>query len=166
MNAGEHRRETASVSRPDALVGVATAGGRCSRDQRRCRRLSRQAVSSRSIARPRPSSDPPRQWSCVGRVGLRRRCSRYAKQQRHGERKTDRSDRLRVPGTRLPDAQDGPGSFTYGTREHVYAQDLDRDSNTIGVFVGRLRRGPMMVCSWISPSPGWSAGTARLMIPQ
>ena len=24
--------------------------------------------------------------------------------------------------------------------EHVYAQDLERDSNTIEVFVGRLRR--------------------------
>ena len=24
--------------------------------------------------------------------------------------------------------------------EHVYAQDLDRDSNTIEVFIGRLRR--------------------------
>jgi two-component system OmpR family response regulator len=24
--------------------------------------------------------------------------------------------------------------------EHVYAQDLDRDSNTIDVFIGRLRK--------------------------
>jgi two-component system OmpR family response regulator len=31
--------------------------------------------------------------------------------------------------------------------EHVYAQDFDRDSNTIEVFIGRLRRklGPDLI---------------------
>ena len=51
------------------------------------------------------------------------------------------ADEPRVPRAVLPDAPSRIAWCRSGElAEHIYAQDADRDSNTVEVFIARLRR--------------------------
>ena len=50
--------------------------------------------------------------------------------------------RPRVPGAGLPDAAQGQGGVPQRADRPIYAQDFDRDSNTVEVFIGGSARRP------------------------
>ena len=55
-------------------------------------------------------------------------------------RPADQAHLARVPAARLPDAPQRRVVSRTELVEHLYEQDFDRDSNTIEVFIGRLRK--------------------------
>jgi two-component system OmpR family response regulator len=50
------------------------------------------------------------------------------------------ADQPRIPRARLPDAPPRRSVSRSDLVEHIYAQDFDRDSNTVEVFIARLRK--------------------------
>ena len=85
-----------------------------------------------------------------GRAGaaLRRRRARPAHRRGDARRRAGQADEPRVPRAVVPDASRAGASCSQGElTEHIYAQDADRDSNTVEVFIARLRRklGPRSI---------------------
>ncbi len=83
---------------------------------------------------------------CGARRAMRRASSpaasdpRYAFEPRGGGWEPDPPDQPRVPASGLSDAPSGRVVSRTELVEHLYDQDFDRDSNTIEVFIGRLRK--------------------------
>ena len=75
------------------------------------------------------------------RIDLRPRAARHALRPGAGRRQSDQADLARIPAAGLS-ACIMPARVVSRSElvEHLYDQDFDRDSNTIEVFVGRLRK--------------------------
>jgi len=58
----------------------------------------------------------------------------------HAGRRAGEAHGPRVPRPLLPDAPLRRVVSQAELTEHIYAQDFDRDSNTVEVFIARLRR--------------------------
>jgi two-component system OmpR family response regulator len=66
--------------------------------------------------------------------------ARRAHRPRHRRRRRDQADEPRISAAVLSDAPPGASCRAPRLVEHLYDQDFDRDSNTIEVFVGRMRK--------------------------
>ena len=125
----------AGPDRPRQLVGQ----GR--RARRRRRRLSRQAVPDRGADRPPAGADPPlvaamrRASSIAGDIRLDTRSGKVTKA---GEPVKLTAQEYKL----LSYLMHHKGKVVSRTEliEHIYDQDFDRDSNTIEVFVTRIRK--------------------------
>ena len=71
------------------------------------------------------------------------------------------ADQPRVPRARVSDAPPRPRRLAGELVEHIYAQDVDRDSNTVEVFIARLRRKLGAVDHRDRARPGLSHGGRR-----
>ena len=125
----------AGADRARQLVGQ----GR--RARRRRRRLSRQAVPDRGTDRPPARADPPRLGQCrrassiAGDIRLDTRSGKVTKA---GEPVKLTAQEYKL----LSYLMHHKGKVVSRTEliEHIYDQDFDRDSNTIEVFVTRIRK--------------------------
>ncbi len=108
--------------------------------RRRGRRLCREAVPCRGAAGPVAGAAAARLGPCHQRTDLRAAAAGYALQPRGRRWHADQAHLARVPAAVLPDASSGRVVSRSELVEHLYDQDFDRDSNTIEVFIGRLRR--------------------------
>ena len=111
------------------------AGARCGR-----RRLSRQAFPDRGADRPAPRADPPRLRQCLFELnaGDIRLDTRSGKVTKDGEPVKLTAQEYKL----LSYLMHHKGKVVSRTEliEHIYDQDFDRDSNTIEVFVTRIRK--------------------------
>ncbi len=67
-------------------------------------------------------------------------CGSTWQRPRCGTKAPHQADRPRVPGAWLSDAAQGKVVSRSELIDHIYAQDFDRDSNTVEVFIGRIRK--------------------------
>ena len=132
------RRAGDAGARPHRARQLAREGPR---HRRRRGRLRRQAVSDGRSAGPVARADPARQRTGQPRASLRRAsCSIRA----------TRASRSTASPVKLTSHEFRVLSYLMHHRgrvvsqseltEHIYAQDFDRDSNTVEVFIARLRR--------------------------
>ena len=109
--------------------------------RRRRRRLSRQAVPDRGADRPPARADPPRVGQCQSSeliAGDIRLDTRSGKVTKAGEPVKLTAQEYKL----LSYLMHHKGKVVSRTEliEHIYDQDFDRDSNTIEVFVTRIRK--------------------------
>ena len=65
---------------------------------------------------------------------------RHPRQPRHARRQSGQADQPGIPAAVLSRPSRGKVVSRTELVEHLYDQDFDRDSNTIEVFIGRLRK--------------------------
>jgi CheY-like chemotaxis protein len=119
-----------------------------------------QAVPDRGTDRPPARADPPRLGQFFFGTDRGRRAARYPFGPRHAERRTGEADGAGIQAAVLPAASQGQGRQPHRTDRAYLRSGFDRDSNTIEVFVTRIRKklGPDV----ITTIRGWAtASTIR-----
>ncbi len=98
------------------------------------------AVPYGRSAGPAARTAAPLGGTCRQRHHLRADGPRYQGGAGHGPRPSDQAHLARIPRAALFDDAPRPRGVRTELVEHLYEQDFDRDSNTVEVFIGRLRK--------------------------
>jgi two-component system OmpR family response regulator len=110
------------------------------RDRRRRRRLRRKAIQDRGGARAAARADPARERTGHTGPAMRRRRPGSAGGEGDGQRSASEADGPRVSCAGVPDAPARARSLAGGAHGTHLRPKRDRDSNTVEVFIARLRR--------------------------